>query len=240
MTLRRHVVSYGRALAMTMLGVLASWRPGVGQVGFDPAASPFRDIRRGSGPMFRLGYLGGERGGVGVGHANGITYGLRYEAALGGPTFVSVGAMHARTDRFVVDPLKDSLTRKSGPYPDDMLLIDAGLQFALTGPKTWHGLAPYLGAALGLAISNGAPAADSSGYRFGTKFTVAPGAGVRWYPSRRLTVAADLRAIFWKLRYPASYRVPSPVDSSRVLPLNLPDTDWTTHPWISIGVGWIF
>ncbi|MBI1967544.1 MAG: hypothetical protein HYS40_06110 [Gemmatimonadetes bacterium] len=219
---------------------MASWNVAVAQVGHDPAASPFQDIRRGGGPMFRIGFLGGERGDVGVGQSSGVTYGLRYEAAVGGPTVLTAGFAYALTDRFAVDPLKDSLTRKSGPYADDLLLADVGLQFQLTGAKTWHGIAPYLGAAVGLAVSNGYPTADSSGYRFGTKFTIAPGAGVRWYPIRRLTVSADLRAIFWKLRYPASFRVPSPVDSSRVLRLNAPDADWTTHPWISIGVGWIF
>jgi len=25
-----------------------------------------------------------------------------------------------------------------------------------------------------------------------------------------------------------------------VLPLTQPLRDWTTHPWISLGIGWIF
>jgi len=210
------------------------------QVGHPPDASPFRDLRRGMGAQLQLGFLTGERGDVGVGHSSGMTFGLRYQAALGGPTLFTAGVAYAQTDRFIVDPLKDSLTRKSGPFPDDMLLADVGLQFLLTGSKTWHGIAPYIGASLGLAVSEGFPAADSSGYRFGTKFTVAPGAGVRWFPTRRLSVAADLRAIFWKLRYPSSFKVPNAIDSSRVLSVTAPETDWTTHPWLSIGVGWIF
>lgn len=209
------------------------------QVGYAPTASPFHDLQGGGGPAFRVGFLTGERGTVGVGHSSGMTFGVRYETAIGGPTVFTAGVSYARTDRFVVDPYKDSLSRKSGPFPDDMLLADVGLQFLLTGPKTWHGLAPYIGASLGLAISKGSPA-DTSGYEFGTKLTIAPGVGVRWYPARRITVSADLRAIFWKLRYPASYKVPSPVDSSVVLAANAPDADWTTHPWFSIGVGWIF
>lgn len=228
-----------RTMIVVALGVSASWRLGVCQVGYPPAASPYHDIPRGTGPVFRIGYLGGERGTVGVGHSNGMTFGLRYDAMLGGPTVLTVGAAYALTDRFVVDPFLDSVSRRSGPYADDMALVDVGLQFMLTGPKTWHGIAPYLGAAMGLAVSRSGLGADSSGYRFGTKFTVAPGTGVRWYPARHLTVSADVRAIFWKLRYPASFKVPA-ADSSRVLPQNAPETDWTTHPWISVGVGWIF
>lgn len=209
------------------------------QVGHDPARSPFQDLRRGTGPALQIGYLTGERGSVGVGQSNGLTYGVRYEAAVGGPTLISLGFAYAATNRFVVDPLKDSTSRKSGPFADDVALIDLGLQILLTGPKTWNGLAPYIGAAMGFALSHGSPP-DSSDYAFGTKFTLAPGAGVRWYPTRRITVQADARALFWKLRYPASFKVPSPADSSRVLPVNAPDTDWTTHPWFSIGVGWIF
>lgn len=239
MTPRRHVARIVRPILLVALGVVASWRPGVAQVGHDPAHSPFQDLRRGTGPSFSIGYLGGERGTVGIGQSNGVTYGIRYEAAVGGPTLISLGFAYAATDRFVVNPYKDSTTRKSGPFPDDVGLFDLGLQIMLTGGKTWRGLAPYLGASMGLAISHGSPR-DTSEYKFGTKFTIAPGVGVRWYPSRRIRVQADARALFWRLNYPASFKVPSPVDSSRVLAVTAPETDWTTHPWLSIGVGWIF
>src|SRR2546430_7282999 len=39
------------------------------------------------------------------------------------------------------------------------------------------------GGAFGAAIGGGSPP-DPTGYDFGTKLTVAPGAGLRWYPAR--------------------------------------------------------
>src|SRR3989441_8932589 len=121
--------------------------------------------------------------------SNGPTGGLRYETALGGAIGVSFGLAYAQSTRFVVDPYKDTLSRKSGPYDNAVVLADAGLQLVLTGKKTWRGFAPYLGGALGLAVGGRSPR-DTSGYDFGTKFAVMPEAGIRWYPVRRGSVRA--------------------------------------------------
>jgi hypothetical protein len=207
------------------------------QVGHEPGQSPYRDVRRGAVGIVAFGYLGGSRGSVGVGLSDGKTAGIRYEV-LFGAIGASLGLAYGHTNRFVVDPTKDSSTRKTGPFDDNVVLADAGLQLVLTGRKTWRGFAPYVGGALGLAISGAAPP-DPSGYRFGSKFTLNPNAGVRWYPARRLSVRADLRLVLWKLNYPVSYKVPAS-DGSRVLPLTAALTEWTSHRWATIGVGWTF
>ena len=209
------------------------------QVGHDPGQSPYKDVRPGGTLLVSGGYFGGSRGGPGVGISNGPTAGLRYEVPFGGALGVSLGVAYAQTTRFVVDYTKDSLTRKTGPFDTDVVLVDAGLQLALSGRKTWHGLAPYVGGALGLAIGGGSPP-DPSNYDFGSKFTVAPGAGVRWYPVRRVSVRTDFRVVLWRLTYPREYQVPNAIDGSRVLPLDARLTEWTSHPWISAGLGWTF
>ncbi len=208
------------------------------QVGHPPDQSPFRDVRREGTWLVTGGYFGGSRGSVGVGISDGATGGIRYEVPWGA-IGASLGVAYAQTTRFVVDPTKDSVTRKSGPYDTDVLLVDAGLQLSLTGRKTWHGWAPYIGGALGLAFGGGSPP-DPSGYKFDTKFTVAPNAGLRWYPGRRLSLRADFRLVLWRLKYPVEYKQPSPVDGSRVLQLSAPLTEWTRHPWITFGAGWTF
>src|SRR6058998_424958 len=175
------------------------------QVGHDPGRSPYHDVRRGSVVVVTGGYFGGSRGDVGVGLSNGPTGGLRYEVALGAAIGASFGIAYAQTTRFVVDPAKDSTTRKTGPFNTDVILADVGLQLNLTGRKTWRGFAPYLGGALGLAAGGGSPP-DPSGYDFGTKITLAPAGGVRWYPTRRISVRADARLVLWRLKYPGSYR----------------------------------
>lgn len=209
------------------------------QVGHDPRHSPYRDVRRGGTFLVTGGYLGGSRGGPGVGISNGATGGLRYEVAFGGALGASLGVAYAQTTRFVVDPTKDSLTRKTGPFNTDVILADAGLQLVLTGRKTWRGVAPYIGGSVGLAIGGGSPP-DPSGYDFGSKITFAPEAGVRWYPARRVSVRTDFRLVLWKLKYPLSYKNPNDIDNSRVLPLEASLEEWTAHPWITVGLGWTF
>jgi len=210
-----------------------------GQVGHDPGHSPYHDIRRGSGPRLVLGYLSGDRGTVPVSITDGVTFGVRYEAWMGKSMSFTAGLAYGQTSRLIVDPFKDDSVRKSGPIDDDVILADLGLQLWLTGAKTFHGFAPFVTTSLGLAFGSRLPG-DTSGYQFGTKFTFTPGAGLRWYPGRRVSVQADARLVFWKLRYPINYKTPLSNDGTRVLPLLAPETDWTIHPWVSLGVGWTF
>jgi len=188
--------------------------------------------------VFTFGFLGGSRGGVGVGPSDGKTGGIRYEVPFGA-VGASLGLAYARMDRFVVDPFKDTTSRKTGPFTDDVVLLDAGLQLILTGRKTWRGFAPYVGGVLGVAIGGTSPR-DTSGYKFGTKFTVAPNVGLRWYPARRLSVRGDVRLVLWKLNYPTQFKQPDMIDNTPVLPGTASLTEWTSHPWATIGVGWIF
>ncbi|HZI21311.1 MAG TPA: hypothetical protein VFD76_02305 [Gemmatimonadales bacterium] len=209
------------------------------QVGHDPGHSPYHDIPKGAAWVATFGYLSGSRGSVDVGPSDGMTAGLRYEVPLGA-IGASLGVAYARTTSFVMDAstTTDSLSRRSGPYDDGVVLVDAGLQLALAGRKSWRGLAPYIGGALGVAV--GQPIAkDSSGYKFGTKITLAPNAGFRWYPARRLSLRGDFRLELWKLSYPLSYKQQN-FQGSRILNVNASLSEWTAHPWGTIGLGWIF
>jgi len=240
MTPRRSVVRVIRATsgALVWLSVVASYNGIAAQVGHDPGQSPYRDVRRGAVTVLAFGYLGGSRGSVGVGLSNGKTGGIRYEA-LFGAIGASLGLAYGQTNRFVVDPFKDTTSRKTGPFNNDVVLVDAGLQLVLTGRKTWRGFAPFVGGAMGVAIGGRSPR-DTSGYKFGTKFTIAPNAGLRWYPARRLSVRGDFRLLLWKLNYPTQFKVPDPIDNTPVLPATAKPTEWTAHPWATLGVGWTF
>src|SRR2546422_10374704 len=187
MTLRRYVVSPFRPAvgALVWLIVVASWNGASAQVGQEPAHSPYHDVRCGGVLVFTFGYLGGSRGSVGVGPSEGRTGGIRYEVPFGA-VGASLGLAYARMNRFVVDPFKDTTSRKSGPSTNDVVLLDAGLQLILTGRKTWRGVAPYVGGVLGVAIGGTSPR-DTSGDKFRTKVTVAPHVGPRWDPPPRLS-----------------------------------------------------
>src|SRR2546425_7051798 len=205
-----------RVVAFVWLGLVASVNGVCAQVGHDPGHSPYRDVRRGAAWVLTFGYLGCSRGSVGVGLSSGKTGGIRYEASFGA-IGASLGLAYGRTDRYVVDPTQDSLSpqRKTGPFPNDVVLADAGLQLALTGRKTWRGFAPYVGGSLGFAISGSSPR-DASGDKFGTKFMLAPHPRVRGDPPPRLSLRGDFPPVLWELHYPLSHKQPAR-DRSRVL-----------------------
>lgn len=201
------------------------------QVGHDPGASPYRDLRRGA--MLRVvgGYFGGERGKVPVGASHGWTGGLRLEYQASNVIILTTGIAYAKTNAFFVTA-REATPDTVGPVNNALVLADAGLQISLTGGKTFHRLQPYIGGTVGLAFGS-AIAADTTGYDFGTKITGGPEVGVRWYPGRRLSVELGGRIVYYKLQYPPIYRL-------SVLPPNASLTEWTTHPWGTFGVAWTF
>jgi len=229
------VAAFGSAVLLTACPTVRL----TAQIGYDPGHSPYHDIRGGSGPRLSVGYLTGGRGRIPVGISDGPTMGLNYDLSVGGPFTFSFGAAYGFTTRRIVNPFVGRDSATSGLIPNRVALFDAGLLLSLTGHKSWHGIAPYFGASMGLAISDSLKA-DSSGYKFGTTFTLMPAVGVRWYPASRVTVQADARLLMWKLNYPASFKEPNPVDSTRVQPVTATDNQWTFHPWFAFGVGWSF
>lgn len=235
-----------RAVRYTLLlGVFLTAQPPnrlTAQVGHDPATSPYRDIPLHPGPMLFFGHLSGDRGRAGAGMSNASTIGVRYEIPAGHSLQFQFTTAYLRGDRFIYDPRADSTSpeRRVGPVKSALGLAEIGMQLRLTGGKTWHGVAPYVGTALGMMFDISSPGdTTGSGYQFGTKLTVATATGVRWYPTRHITVVADVRAHFWRLKYPLSFHNPAP-DGSLVVPLRQNLTDWTVHPWVSLGIGWIF
>ena len=65
-----------------------------------------------------------------------------------------------------------------------------------------------------------------------------PEAGIRWYPVRRVSVRVDFRAVGWKVTYPATYKYP--YNQTPVLEPTAPLSEWTWHPWVTLGLGWTF
>jgi hypothetical protein len=230
------------AIAFAFLSVIPSFRHSVvlaAQVGHDPANSPYVDMRRSHSPSFMTGWIGGDRGREGVGHTNGQTFTIGYEIPLGGSASFFTSYTYARTERYVINPFLNVLQRRSGPYPDDMSLIDVGARFNLTGNKTWNGLAVYTTGAIGMAISMGSPP-DPGNYEFKRKMTFTGGFGLRWFLANRLSVVGDGRVTLWRLKYPPDYYRAASPDGIPVLFPNDPETDWTFHPMVSVGLGWNF
>jgi len=231
------------ARALVLLSIVPSFHLSA-QVGHDPAHSPYRDILLHPGPVVFVGHLGADRGVAGAGTSNALTFGARYEIPAGKTLHFQFTGAYLHGDRFIINPGADSASpaRKTGPFTSDLALVEVGMQLRLTGGKTWRGFAPYVGTGLGLIFDVNSPGdTTGSGYQFGTKLTLALATGVRWYPARHLMINADVRAQLWRLKYPISFHDATQAsDGSRVIPLTQPLNDWTLHPWVSLGIGWIF
>jgi hypothetical protein len=225
------------ALLSALMGLAPA--PAWGQVGHAPESSPYHDLTAHQAASVVTGYLGGSRGIVNVGPANGPMAGIRYDHIVGSPADIQIGLSYAHLQRFQVDPTKPVATRTTGPVNQDLVMMDAGLSLIVMGRKTWHGLSPFLGGTVGVAFETGLGGADV--YQFGTKITLAPHLGFKWYPVQAFAVRIEGRSYFWKLTYPPAYEnTPGGLGIPTVLPTGHAANEWTLHPALLVSVGYTF
>jgi len=229
-------VGYALALALGFGTPLAA------QVGHDPATSPYRPIVARMSISAVGSYIWGSSGKVGVGPSDGPGAGLRFEMGLTGPTDVFAAVSWSNLQRLVADPTAPMDSQFSGPVDMGVLIAETGLVILLGGEKTWRGLAPYVGANLGLGFGQSVPQ-DSSGYGFSAKFVSGPLLGARFYLAESIHVRVEGRVQFWKLSYPTSYFLPPPdhpEDPPILSPVLNSDSEWVTLPTLMVGLGYAF
>jgi hypothetical protein len=221
------------ALALAPAGVLA-------QVGHPPKSSPYRDIRKGHTFTAMGGYFKGDGGRFGIGPHGDYVFGARYDIRSASAFQIGIGVYHGSLNRLIVNPFVVLANRVTGPVKQSVTFAEIALQFNLTGGKTWHRLAPFVGASAGLAFSSSTPT-DTSGYNFGNKLYLAPTFGLRFFLTDRLHLRAEARANFWKLNYPDSFRLP-PTEDPTAPPVagggSL--TEWVSSRWLQAGLGYSF
>lgn len=220
------------------LGLLVQAAPA--QVGHNPARSPYRDLRYGQFVSLSAGRVFGQGGTLGVGPHDGQVAWLRHEFLADRPVSIALSGGYAKLDRNIAYP--DSVTNPvRGPFQHNVFFAEGTFQLNLTGGKTWHSIAPYANLGLGFAFGEKLPA-DSSGYKLGTKFYLAPSAGLRLFLTRRMFVRVEARAIFWSLSYPATYRSTDPDGFGPAEPIlaGQPLKEWAPVPMIHAGLGYAF
>ncbi|MBW8772271.1 MAG: hypothetical protein JF590_03095 [Gemmatimonadetes bacterium] len=216
------------------------------QVGADPSHSPYHDIRRGSGWTFAMGHLYGDGGPLRVGPNSGQTFAVRYDVRLSGllQGFAEMG--YLKGERMLLNPDDSVVHRFSGPIDAPVWTPMIGLQINLSGPKTWHGVAPFIAFGLGAAVG-GDQAADTTQYQFGTKLLFTPSAGVRYYLGDRIHVRLEGSMYYWKLKYPVDWlnepaAQPSALGEPSTAPIKGPSglDDWVHTPSLRFGLGIAF
>jgi hypothetical protein len=229
------------ALGWLLLGLPAGARA---QVGHPPNASPYHDIRRGHTFIPLVGYFGGDGGRFGIAPHSGEIYGFRYDIRTATPLEMGLGLARGNLERLIVDPFVELANRVSGPVDQTVTFAELDLQFNLTGGKTWHRLAPFVSAGVGLTFPSGT-AADTSNFELGHKIYFAPGAGVRIFVTNRLHLRGEVRTTFWKLKYPMSFTEEPALEPGTIGNPNAVISDgnlseWTASSWLQVGLGYSF
>lgn len=231
-------------LAVVLLLALAGATPAAGQVGHDPHSTPYRDVAKGHTITAIGGYLSGDGGRFGIAPHNGPFGGIRYEIRNSSTLAMALQVIYGDFDRLIVDPFVPRVNRVSGPVKQSVTFTEASIQFNVTGGKSWHRLAPFLGATIGLSFPSSTPQ-DTSGFELGHKATLAPGAGFRLFLTSRVHLRAEARLVFWKLNYPASFTREPPDDPGTPGDPHAVITDgnvseWDTSGWFQAGLGFAF
>lgn len=210
------------------------------QVGHDPARSPYRTLRYGQFLGVTGGYFNGDGGTLGLAPHQGGTVGLRYDFLAAGTVTLGLAGTFGNTERLIVNPHNPIETAVTGPVKQSVTIVEGIIQFNVTGAKSWHGIAPFLSAGIGLALGQSTPA-DTSGFKFKTKAMFTPGIGARLFLSERLFLRIEARSPFWQLSYPASFRLPPSTDLSKPPVLvGSSGKEWSTGGWYTIGLSYAF
>lgn len=226
-----------RALKLILLAAWSS--PLAAQVGHLPAESPFEDLRGKQALTLATGILAMAGDPAGVAPRSGTVLSARYELLLTGPLWLQSRFTYApQLERTVKDPLFRGTERFDHPSYRPLAIVDVGFGMNLTGNKSWKRLTPQFHTAVGI-VTGGTNRFDVGGYRFGTKFTVNYGLGVRYVTGSAWEWHGDLTHQFWEYRYPDAYRNedsanPAPILSNRDL------TVWKGNLQLQFGVSRFF
>jgi hypothetical protein len=234
----------GTRVVLAMLALVLGAGPLCAQVGHAPDKSPYRDLRKGHAFTALYGKFGGSGGEFGIGPHDGPAYGFRYDIRTGSAVQIGLGFAHGNLDRLIVDPFVELANRVSGPVKQSVNFAEVNLQLNLTGGKSWHRLAPFVGSGVGVTFPSSTPQ-DTSRFNMGHKLYLAPFTGVRIFVTDRVSLRGEARVVFWKLKYPTTFENEPPLEPGTPDHSNAVITDgqlneWTTSSWLMVGLGYSF
>jgi hypothetical protein len=224
------------------IGLLSFAATATAQVGHNPSSSPYSDLLTNRTLNFQFSMLGGNGGLAGVGPRNGKLTSASFNIRMGAPTEVYFSLGVGEFDRTVIDPNNGPANRVVEETTRRMTFLGVGLNWLLTGKKTWHKLAPYVGIGTGFSVG-GTIASDPGAFGFTGKFFATPRIGVRWHVTSHLLLRFEATDTIWKLTYPPLYFLEpanAPGTSPVLDPAVLSETQWTHQPTFTIGLGYAF
>ena len=209
------------------------------QVGHNPATSPYYDLEHAQEVSVFFGAFHGHRDPVNVGPQSGAIYGLHYEYRAGGPAYLIGEVARIQSDRNVLNPfLASGKGRELGNRSQPLYSADIGLGIGLTGAKSWHHIVPEVTGGLGL-MSDFRTSPDTGGYKFGTRFALNWGGGIRVVPGGRWQVRFDVKNRMYTIGYPEAFYV-APAGGTAVVPTTQTKSFWLNNPAFTLGISRLF
>lgn len=230
------------ALGGWLLLLAAAAAPGTAraQVGHEPATSPYRDVSTRQEFSVGGGWFNGNPSEANVGARPGPLMHFRLATRLSGPLDLVVTVALVNSSRYVVNPDSPLTSRTTGPVNYDLVIPDLMVGLNLTGRKSWHRVAPYLGMGIGMEMPTSSTT-DPGGYEAGTNFTFVPTFGTRVYLSRSLALQAEVRDYFIRYEFPLFFFSPNNSAVPPVLdPTKYDEKDLTSNWAFTFGLSYRF
>ncbi|HEX7019615.1 MAG TPA: hypothetical protein VF159_06395 [Gemmatimonadaceae bacterium] len=218
--------------------VVASSAVARAQVGYPPAASPYVDVETTQELTAFGGWFKAHVDPAKAAPQSGPIMGVHYEWRAGGPAHLTAEFARVNSTRSLLDPGKPAATREYGNITRPLYAADFALGMALTGAKSWHHLVPELKAGGGF-VSDFRSQADSGGFRFGTRFALSWGGGVRWVPGGHLQLRGDINNRLYTISYPNSYYI-APTGGTALVGPKQAKSFWTNNPAFTLGISYLF
>ena len=144
-----------------------------------------------------------------------------------------------------MDPFVELANRTTGPVEQTVSFAEVNLQFNLTGGKSWHRLAPFVGAAVGLTFPSGTPAGHQRVQVRPEDSTSRPTSGTRIFLTDRLHLRARGPGDVLEAQVPDRLpeepaHEPGTPDNSNAVITDGRGREWTATPWLQVGLGYSF
>jgi hypothetical protein len=180
-------------------------------LGAQTVPSPFRYIetKRAIGPFG--GMLLTDPGSLELGPKSAPILGIRGGLQLTGPLSAELTGAMSVGERDVYVPTAagpGEPLQLVGTSRLTLVLVDATARFHLTGPRTWHGVAPFLLGSAGIVTDLARqPAIEElipieQRYEFGLAFAGGLGVGTDFFLRDRLSIRVEARDYLWRLTHP--------------------------------------
>ena len=208
------------------------------QVGYPPTASPYIDLEHAQEFTILVGNFKAKKDPAQVAPQSGLLVGAHYEWRAGGPAHLIADLARISSNREVLNPLAGGTGRDLGLRSRPLYTGSVGLGLSLTGGKSWHHLVPEVASSVGL-ISDLRSQADSGGFKFGTRFALNWGGGVRWVPGGSWQVRGDITNRLYTISYPEAFYT-APTGGTPVIPSTQSKSFWTNNPAFTLGISRLF